>query len=186
MSDQVKQLVKDALKAQSPEQLQQVADRLAQQPPEHFASKETPYQKARAAFDAYAAMDAPSLPADEGSALQVRLARWQTEQFGVQSLERPVRGMSEEIGELSEAMLRLMAAMGKINHASLKHDQKIRGLEDTDKFRALMADALADARVYLRQIATAIRIDDEVNFRATAEEVLKRNWKKNSQDGGAK
>ena len=43
----------------------------------------------------------------------------------------------------------------------------------------VFGDALADARVFIRQIATTIRIDDEVNFRLTAENVLNRNWKKN-------
>lgn len=142
------------------------------------------YNEARDAFDAYAGLDTPELPANPLSALQVRLARWQVENFGVQATERPVRGVTEETGELTEAILHLMVSVGKLNHVSLKHDQKIRGYDDVEKFRAHAADAIADIRVYLTQICTTLRIDDGVNFKLTAEKVLRRNWNKDRKAGG--
>ncbi|HET6960146.1 MAG TPA: hypothetical protein VFI56_26335, partial [Vicinamibacterales bacterium] len=42
----------------------------------------TLFERSTAAFASYAAFFAPHLPADELSALQVRLWRWQVELFG--------------------------------------------------------------------------------------------------------
>jgi NTP pyrophosphatase (non-canonical NTP hydrolase) len=81
-------------------------------------------------FESYAAMDAPDLPANERSALQVRLARWEVREFGYQPIERAVLGIGEEIGELAGAT------------------------SDGDR-----EDAVADILIYAMQVATAMRLD---------------------------
>ena len=123
----------------------------------------TPTEKARAAFSAYAGMDAPELPDDPQSSLQVQLCRWQSRNFGVSSLLQQLAGVTEEVGELA--------------HAVLKHDQKIRGFEDETKFREAAGDAIADATVYLNQLSTLLRLDFGTLVHETAGEVMQRNWK---------
>lgn len=64
----------------------------------------TAYTTARARFAAWAALDAPHLPADPVDAMQVRLLRWEQAQpfWRVSSL--PVAlGCGEEAGELADA-----------------------------------------------------------------------------------
>lgn len=127
-------------------------------------------EKARAAFGAYAALDTPHLPENPLSALQVRLARWQSRNFGVPENTEICLGIAEEAGELC--------------HAILKAKQKIRGYEDPEFLRAEAADAMADCTVYMMQLATALRMDFGTFFFAVAEEVLKRDWVKDSLKGG--
>lgn len=123
--------------------------------------------KATAAFNEYAGMDAPHVPTDPFSALQVRMARWQARNFGYQPIEREVLGVSEEAGELA--------------HAVLKGLQGIRGMDDREAYRAKAADALADIAIYSMQVATSLRIDYGTIIQATAEKVLERDWKKKAE-----
>lgn len=122
-----------------------------------------PIEMARDAFDQYAGMDAPVLPANEQSCLQVQLCRWQRENFGGATLYQMLAGVTEEAGELA--------------HAILKHDQKIRGFEDEEKFREAAGDAVADIVVYLQQLCTLLRLDFGTLVSETAHEVMQRNWK---------
>jgi NTP pyrophosphatase (non-canonical NTP hydrolase) len=139
----------------------------------------TPVQKARAAFDVYAAVDAPRLPSDIAQArtdaawlsdLQVMLARWQVAQFGVASHEQQALGVAEEAGELC--------------HAVLKHTQRIRSLADLESYRTAAGDAIADVAIYAIQMATALRLDFATLLDATAREVMQRNWKADPDGGG--
>lgn len=130
--------------------------------------------RARAHFDTYAAMDAPDLPepipaTGEMSALQVRLFRWQSRNFGVPSRFQILAGVMEEVGELS--------------HALLKNAQGIRGMSDDDA-RVAAGDAIADAVVYLIQLCTALRIDFGVLIWRVAETVLGRDWVADPEKGG--
>lgn len=122
-----------------------------------------PIKRARAAFNTYAAMDAPKLPPDSQSSLQVQLVRWQQENFGGASLFQMLAGVSEEVGELA--------------HAILKHDQKIRGFDNEEKFREAAGDAVADTVVYLTQLCTLLRLDFGTLVTETAHEVMQRDWK---------
>jgi hypothetical protein len=88
------------------------------------------FDKASDAFGKYAAMDAPELPPDELSALQVRLWRWQVEQFGSPDDRDLVLGIVEECGELEEA--------------------------DSP---AAFEDAVADILIYTTQLCTSNRLD---------------------------
>lgn len=131
----------------------------------------TPVQKARVAFDTYAALDDPLLPnlADHDlSSLQVHLVRWQVRNFGGASAFEMLAGATEELGELA--------------HAILKHHQKIRGYEDEQVFREDAGDAIADVIVYLTQLCTLLRLDLGVLFTETAKQVMERDWKQNPSD----
>jgi NTP pyrophosphatase (non-canonical NTP hydrolase) len=87
-------------------------------------------QRAKAASDTYCALNAPDLPADPISALQLRLYRWEVTSFGYQDETKPTLGISEELGELAEA---------KTNDEIL--------------------DAIADVGIYALQLATKLRLD---------------------------
>lgn len=85
---------------------------------------------ASAEFETYAALDAPCLPNGELSALQVRLWRWQVEQFGAPDDRDLVLGIIEECGELAEAEIQL--------------EQE---------------DAVGDILIYATQLCTNLRLD---------------------------
>lgn len=88
------------------------------------------YQKSREQFNSYAALDAPHLPPEHLSALQVRLTRWCNTQFGPQHSTIFALGICEEIGEFAEATER--------------HD---------------IIDAVGDVLVWATQLATNCRLD---------------------------
>lgn len=140
----------------------------------------TPFQQAREAFDAYCAMAAPHLPADEISAIQVEFARWEVGNFGYQPSSSNALGMSEEVGEMSDAMAMFFGfnrAIGRLSHVVLKSSQKIRGFDDKEYAREQIADAIADVWIFGLNLCTFFRIDGGTLLRATAAKVLKRNWK---------
>jgi len=130
----------------------------------------TPAEKAKEAFDLYAAMSGKELPPSSISALQVRLYRWQTANFGGQDIHRPLLGAVEEVGELS--------------HALLKHEQGIRGLKSRAAFLEAAGDAVADTVIYLMQVCTLLRLGFGVLLKETAENVMERDWNLDSEKGG--
>lgn len=77
--------------------------------------------------------------------IQVEHRKWEKENFGGSNIQWSLRGIAEEYGELS--------------HAVLKHEQKIRGMEDDSKFIAAVDDALADIGIYGLSLASAIYED---------------------------
>jgi hypothetical protein len=92
------------------------------------------YERARAAFSAYAGMDAPDLPSAEWSAAQVRHARWQSQQFGAHPVGSFVLGIVEEVC-----------------------DELLRASEAEDL--AGVQDACADAMIFATGLCTACRLD---------------------------
>ena len=100
------------------------------------------FMTARARFDAYAGMDGPKLPNDERSALQVRLGRWQTREFGPVSTERCALGVGEEVGELAEA-----------------YDAALSGVIVSGEYRSRALDAVADICIYATNLCTGLRLD---------------------------
>jgi hypothetical protein len=88
------------------------------------------YDLATARFNAYAGMDAPELPEDSLSAIQVRLHRWQVQNFGWQPSWTMVLGITEEVSELVDA-------------------------PDADK----LTDAVGDIMVFSTQLCTDSRLD---------------------------
>ena len=125
----------------------------------------SPVQLAREVFNSYAAMDAPELPEDPQSRLQVELTRWQTKNFGGANPMQMLAGVVEEVGEIA--------------HALLKNDQRVRGFDDDEKFREAAGDAVADAVIFLQQLCTLLRLDFGTLVRLTATEVMQRDWKEN-------
>ena len=105
----------------------------------------------------------------ELSFLQRRLANWQRENFGMVLPEHLALGATEEVGELC--------------HIMLKHIQSIRGFDNQKKFQVELGDALADATIYLMQLATYNGLDFGELLHWTAEEVMERDWKKNPESG---
>ncbi len=130
-----------------------------------------PHHVASDVFNSYAALDTPALPTGYFPALQVELARWQSRNFGGATNYQMLAGVTEEVGELA--------------HAILKHEQRIRGMDDMQAFRAAAGDAVADATVYLIQLCTLLRLDFATLVQKTAEQVMKREWTKNRATGGA-
>jgi hypothetical protein len=61
------------------------------------------YETARERFEAFAHLDAPSVPADDSDTPQVLLARWQVANFGGATLWQMALGVAEELGELAGA-----------------------------------------------------------------------------------
>ena len=133
-----------------------------------------PYELAREAFNSYCSLDEPALPPSRFSALQVKLARWQTKMFGAQPASTNVIGINEEIGELTEAVLGLACASGRVNHAVLKNMQGIRGFDNKEKCREAISDAVADITIFIIQLCTTQRIDFETILEKTAEYVMTR------------
>jgi NTP pyrophosphatase (non-canonical NTP hydrolase) len=131
----------------------------------------TPYSVARDRFESYCYLDAPDLPGERMSNLQTLLARWEIRNFGAQPGRTNAAGVSEEVGELAEAVLALAAAAGKI-----KAEQGIR-VTDDEQLRALVADAVADIQVFSINLCTKMRVDYGTLLFQTAEKVMQRDWK---------
>lgn len=140
----------------------------------------SPYEKAKTTFLQTEAMalNCPNLPDNNIWCVQARLARWQNRNFNSVSLKDSALGMAEEVGEAALGLLGLAASMGKVTHAVLKSSQGIRGMGDEETFRAAVADGIADAMIYATQLCTMLRIDFGTLYTETAEEVMKREWKK--------
>jgi hypothetical protein len=141
------------------------------------------YDRARAAFDAYATMDAPALPAEATSALQVRLHRWAAEQFPGERLEHPALGVGGELGELAEAVVAITARAGFAQEVVLKHSRSTGKYATPERARVAAADAIADVAIFLARLCTRLRLDFGELLRATAEEVLQRNYRQLEQGG---
>ena len=62
------------------------------------------FTASRAAFELWAHLDAPHLPADPIDAMQLRLARWQSRNFAETGDALIALGIGEECGELSQAV----------------------------------------------------------------------------------
>ena len=140
----------------------------------------TPYEESRQAFDRYAGMSGNELPANEVSALQVLLHRWEAREFqGGGNVEDSTLGVNEETGELSEAFIYLAAMQcgaGRMAHAVLKRKQGIRGFEDPEVYRQAAADAIADVAIFAMQCATKSRLDFWAIVQDTAVQVMERKW----------
>lgn len=97
------------------------------------------------------------------ASLQKRLWAWQVREFGEQPPWVFAAGASEEIGELW--------------HAILKHQQGIRGMDDETAYLEAVGDAIADASIFLVQLATSHGLDYNELLHGTAHEVMKRKAK---------
>ncbi len=111
----------------------------------------------------------PGEPNEDLSLIQADLAFWQKQNFGRVTELEMLAGVVEEVGELA--------------HALLKHRQGIRGMEGEGAMVEAAGDAIADAMICLIQLCTLLKLDwGELLFR-TAEQVMRRDWKKDSEEG---
>lgn len=124
--------------------------------------KRTPAVAARMVFNKYTNAE-PALP-DEWAALQQRLSRWETRNFGQGTFEHAALGVAEESGELC--------------HAVLKHAQKIRGMGDIEVLREKAGDAIADIVIYSINLCSKLGLDFGTLVRETSREVMRRDWRK--------
>lgn len=139
---------------------------------------DTPYEQARATFDKYCGMDAPELPADVHSALQVLLCRWEHKKFGKASAEITTLGVCEETGEWADALIMLAgatSAAGRMAQCIIKRTSGQRGMEVPENYRKALADAVADMAIFAMGACTKARIDFWTIVEETSKEVMTRN-----------
>lgn len=98
---------------------------------------------------------------------QAEHREWERHNFGEVPWWQPALGVSEEVGEL--------------HHALLKMAQGIRGTEEDHE--AAAKDAVGDVIVYLAALCSARGWVMADILRDTWDEVSKRDWKVNSTDG---
>jgi NTP pyrophosphatase (non-canonical NTP hydrolase) len=99
----------------------------------------------------------------------------------------PLIGVGEETGELAEALgaalstLRVVGALGQLDHAFLKRKQGIRGTRA--EHNAAIKDAVGDICIYLMDFCTreGLQLADCIND--AWEQVKYRDWLKHRQDG---
>lgn len=118
--------------------------------------------------------------------LQARDKEWLEHNFPDNTPGQAVLGIGEEIGELAELdasdhIKYLAVALGKLNHARLKMEQKIRGSKEVHIKE--MKDALADIQIYSASLCNLMgfSLDDIVT--EVANEVFRRDWIKFPYDG---
>lgn len=99
--------------------------------------------------------------------MQVDIAKWSRKNFPNNKPYSPLLGLTEEVGELS--------------HAHLKMEQGIRGTikEHTEA----KVDAVADIFIYLCDYCERNKIDLESAISYTLPKILSRDWTKNKSDG---
>jgi hypothetical protein len=79
----------------------------------------------------------------------------------------------------------MASAIGKIARAILKSEQGIRGFNDSDRIRAVVADALVGMLLWCLCRLSKPWMDVEDAYRITAEHVMTRNWRADPVTGGA-
>lgn len=92
---------------------------------------------------------------------------WAQENFPGGQAHHPLLGVSEEVGELC--------------HAHLKMEQGIRG--DKKELRAKQADAVGDIIIYLLDYCSRNNLCAQTCLATAWEHVRDRNWNKNKKDG---
>ena len=100
--------------------------------------------------------------------LQEEQVPWVAHNFGDREPWQPLLGAVEEIGEAC--------------HAFLKWKQGIRGGEQ--EHMAKLRDAIGDTVVFLADLCSAMGFDFQEIVEQTWEEVKKRDWQTDRQNGG--
>jgi len=107
---------------------------------------------------------------------QQELANWQTKNF--------TKG---ETGTCDSCIFRLLAGMteelGELSHAILKHKQGIRGITE-EQMKQQVGDAFGDVIVYGTQLLSILGIDAEEAVSQAIDGVLQRDWTKDKVTGG--
>ena len=82
-----------------------------------------------------------------------------------------------------EALAGIVEEVGELSHAHLKGFNKIRGLDDPQKVAAAKSDAIGDIFVYMASYCNTNDLDLEECIFSAWEEVQRRNWRLNPEDG---
>ena len=115
----------------------------------------------------FTGMFRPRHPFADLTRFQTEHEEWERANFGEVPWWQPALGISEEVGEL--------------HHALLKMAQGIRGTQE--EHEAAAKDAVGDTIVYLTALCTAMGWDLADVLRDTWTEVSQRDWKANATDG---
>lgn len=121
--------------------------------------------------------------------LQAEVGEWQRRNFPQQPPGQPALGTAEETGELWEAALELLglgklsALVGRVCHAELKLEQRIRGTRE--ELRARLEDAIGDLVVFIANLCNTRGIDLQEVVDRTWSQVSKRDWRSDPVSGGA-
>jgi NTP pyrophosphatase (non-canonical NTP hydrolase) len=102
--------------------------------------------------------------------LQEEQRAWVAHNFGDRPWQMPLMGVAEEVGEL--------------NHALLKQWQGIRGTNAEHEEAA--KDAVGDIVVFLADLCSARGWDFGAIVEETWSKVLRRDWRADPENGGAK
>lgn len=121
---------------------------------------------------------------------QKEVGEWSEHNFGDQKSWKPMVGIFEEIGELSEfssdpvicfQMTKLYASAGKLAHAHLKASQNIRGEISVHRQEAI--DAVGDIMIYLADYCYREGYDMETCIKDTWMQVKRRDWTRYPETG---
>jgi len=100
--------------------------------------------------------------------IQIQQAEWSEKNFGPQTPNRMILGITEELGELC--------------HAELKNQQGIRVNENHEE---KMKDAVGDIVIYLLAYCNEKDFNIETIIKDTWMQVKLRDWRKNRENGDA-
>lgn len=81
-------------------------------------------------------------------------------------------------------VIRATAAQGRIGHAILKASQGIRGMSDPEKMRRAVATGMQMLLSQMHCVCVHFGTSLWTQVSATAEDVMKRTWKRNPDTGG--
>jgi len=98
--------------------------------------------------------------------------------------QKAAKNTSEDLAELGWALLGLTAATGRIQHATLKNKQKLRGYDNELKYKTEVLDGMVQIARFCTQISEQLNEKVFTVFFQVSERVMRRDWKKNSLTGG--
>lgn len=116
--------------------------------------------------------------------LQRQVGEWSARNFPGKVADDPLHGVSEELGELTEAFaayMEVVQAVGRLQHAFLKRKQGIRGTPE--ELFAKLNDAVGDLDVFLSDFCNQVGIDRQAATEEAWYEVRDRDWRKNPASG---
>ena len=94
------------------------------------------------------------------------------------NVQRAIKNSMKENEVKQTPLLMLLGAMeelGEAAHVLLKHEQKLCGYDNEEKFKAELFDAIGDTTIYLMQLCEEMKWDFEGVAVSVAQRVLLRN-----------
>lgn len=117
--------------------------------------------------------------------IQSEMVTWQQHNFPGRGVHIPLLGTVEEVGELAQegddlTIVELSKSLGKLAHAHIKKEQKIRTTENHDKNKK---DAIGDIFIYLIDYSNHYGYCLETVIQEVWEHVKCRDWVKFPKNG---